>query len=80
MQVLADGHVYFTNEGAQRPSADQALKSAFVAAASDASSAPAAVPMEEQSSGFFGLFRGLQKQLSKMEENILKKVCQIFEQ
>ena len=75
--MLADGHVYFTNEGAQRPSAEQALRSAFVAAANNASSLPAAVPLEEseQATGIFGMFRRLQRQLSSIEEDILKTVC-----
>jgi hypothetical protein len=31
--VLSDGHVYFTNEGKQRPSAEQALRYRFIAPA-----------------------------------------------
>ena len=33
LQVLSDGHVYFTNEGKQRPSADAALEHPFLAPA-----------------------------------------------
>ena len=48
LQVLADGHVYFTNEGAQRPSAEQALRSRFIATAARA--APVALPATSSSS------------------------------
>jgi hypothetical protein len=73
VQVLADGHVYFTNEGKQRPSASQALKSAFVAQASAPSSAPVPVADEVEGGGFFGLFVRLQRRLSSLEDDIVRK-------
>lgn len=51
VQVLADGHVYFTNEGAQRPSAEQALRSRFVAAAEARSMPPVAIGVAARSLG-----------------------------
>ena len=50
VQVLADGHVYFTNEGAQRPSAEQALKSRFVSAAEARSVPPVIINAASASS------------------------------
>jgi hypothetical protein len=82
VQVLADGHVYFTNEGKQRPSAEQALKAPFVLAASEPSSEPIPVPAAEdaeetqprQGGGFFGLFRRLTSRITSLENDVMKTV------
>jgi hypothetical protein len=82
VQVLADGHVYFTNEGKQRPSAEQALKAPFVVAASEPSSEPIPVPAAEdaegtqprQGGGFFGLFRRLTSRITSLENDVMKTV------
>ena len=85
VQVLADGHVYFTNEGKQRPSAEQALKSRFVIAAQRRSAPPVeAVTSGDdaqgaegttQGRGLFGMFRRLQRRLTHLETDFVRTVC-----
>lgn len=86
MQVLADGHVYFTNEGQQRLSAEQALQSAYVSAAAragsiaEASAAATAAGDEgpelaaEREAGLFGMFRRLTGRVKGLERDIVRTV------
>jgi hypothetical protein len=81
VQVLADGHVYFTNEGKQRPSAEQALKAPFMAAASVPSRVPISSsssedlqPEQQQGGGVFGLFRRLSQRITSLESDVMRTV------
>eukprot|EP00892_Ulva_mutabilis_P003427 jgi/Ulvmu1/1456/UM011_0186.1 len=73
VQVLSDGHVYFTNEGKQRPSAEQALEFQFVQPALAAPAEPVAVPPPSQERrGFLSLFSKLQSRVTGLEDDIIR--------
>lgn len=75
LQVLSDGHVYFTNEGRPRPSAQQALEFDFVQPALFATSEPVPVPTPPpKPSGFLGLFSNLQSRVTGLEDDIIRTV------
>lgn len=76
LQVLSDGHVYFTNEGRPRPSAEQALSFEFIQPALSAPLAPVPVPEppQQQRSGFLGLFSNLQSRVTGLEDDIIRTV------
>lgn len=72
VQVLSDGHVYFTNEGKPRPSAEQALGFRFVEPALSAPLEPVPQPQPQQRSGFLGLFSNLHTRVTGLEDDIIR--------
>lgn len=77
VQVLSDGHVYFTNEGKQRPSAEAALQHHFLAPAFQPDLSP-----EEFAEGaalgsdrpWLGLFSLVQNRVTDLEDEISRTV------
>ena len=77
LQVLSDGHVYFTNEGKQRPSADAALEHPFLAPAFNPDLTPEELAEGTTSTGsrnWLGLFSLVQNRVTDLEDEISKTV------
>lgn len=88
-QVLTDGHVYFTNEGAPRPSAEQALRSRFLApvlhsnaatgrgstpSTTDADDAAADAPAATGGGRLLGMFGRFQRRMQRLEDEAVQVV------
>jgi hypothetical protein len=77
VQVLSDGHVYFTNEGKQRPSAEAALQFPFLAPAFNPNLTPeelAEGTMSGSRNSWLGLFSLVQNRVTDLEDEITKTV------
>jgi hypothetical protein len=79
LQVLSDGHVYFTNEGQQRPSAEAALQYPFLAPAFNPNLTPEELAEGTTSgsrSSWLGLFSLVQNRVTDLEQEISETVRQ----
>ena len=78
VQVLSDGHVYFTNEGKQRPSAEAALQHPFLAPAFNPDLTPEEMAEGTVSStgsrNWLGLFSLVQNRVTDLEDEISRTV------
>lgn len=76
VQVLSDGHVYFTNEGKQRPSAEAAVQFPFLAPAFNPDLTPEELAEGTMSGSrnWLSLFSHVQNRVTNLGDEIGKTV------